>query len=85
MSNNNSELEHSVEETRIQNTAYRSYGEDEQFVFENKEVFSVLDFWRYQYSNIGSLGGELSEFFVARALGINKAENADYWTAYDVI
>ena len=82
--NNRDELERRVEETRIRNTAYKAYGENEQFVFEDTAIFSVLDFWRYQYSNIGALGGELAEFFVARALGISKAENADYWTAYDM-
>ncbi len=84
MQNNSNEIERKIEETRIKNTAYKSYYEDDQFEFDGREMFSVLDFWRYQYSNIGALGGELAEFFVARALGINKAENLDYWTAYDI-
>ena len=79
-----SELEQKIDETRIKNTAYKSYFENEQFVLDGKEKFSVIDFWRYQYSNIAALGGELAEFFVAKALGISKAENADYWTAYDM-
>ncbi len=84
MSENISDLERCVEDTRLKNTAYKSYSESDKFVFENATMFSVLDFWRYQYSNIGAFGGELAEFFVARALGITKAENVNYWTAYDM-
>ncbi|MCR5546746.1 MAG: hypothetical protein K6F30_09770 [Lachnospiraceae bacterium] len=73
-----------IDEARKINTSYKSYNENEQFKFNNEKICSVLDFWRYQYSNISALGSELAEFFVAKALGIDKAENVNYWTAYDM-
>ena len=54
------------------------------FLFKDKEQFSVLDFWRYAYSQLKGLGDIIAEFLVAKALGINKAENVNYWTAYDM-
>ena len=57
----------------------------EAFVFENEALgFNFLDFWKFHYSNIYSLHGEIAEFVVARALGITKAQNAAYWTLWDI-
>jgi len=84
MNLNIEQLENLVNENHKINTSYRSYNENENFSFDGKDLFSVLDFWHYQYSNIGAFGGALAEFFVARALGIDKAENVNYWTAYDM-
>lgn len=84
MGNDVEEIEKRVAETREKNTAYRSYDGSDSFVFEGKEVFSVLDFWKYMYSNLNTIVSDLGEFFVAKALGIEKAENTDYWTAYDM-
>ncbi len=84
MGSDKEEIEKRVARTREKNTAYRSYDGSDAFISEGKEVFSVLDFWKYQFSNLNSFGPELAEFFVARALGIKKAENTDYWTAYDM-
>ena len=78
------ELEKQTEEKRIKNTQYHAYSGNEQFHLEDTSLFSVLDFWRYQYSQLSGMAGEIAEFLVAQALGITKAENADYWTAYDM-
>ena len=65
-------------------TAYHAYLPEEIFLYKRKVLFSVLDFWRYAYSQLEGLGDTLAEFFVAKALGIEKAENVNYWTAYDM-
>ena len=57
----------------------------EKFLCGGKElVFDMDDFWRFHYSNIYSLHGEIAEFVVARALGITDAQNAAYWTLWDI-
>ena len=77
-------LELEVSKRKDKLTSYHSYLPNEKFLHNGEELFSVLDFWRYAYSRLESLGDTLAEFFVARALGIEKAENVDYWTAYDM-
>ena len=58
---------------------------NEKFLFENKKLdFDFSDFWRFQYSNIYSLHGEIAEFIVARALGVTEAQNSAYWTLWDI-
>lgn len=58
---------------------------DERFICDSKELdFDIKDFWRFQYSNIYSLHGEIAEFIVARALGITEAQNSEYWTLWDI-
>ena len=65
-------------------TAYHSYSPEEMFQYKGQELFSVLDFWRYAYGQLEGLSETVAEFLVARALGIEKAENVNYWTAYDM-
>ena len=56
----------------------------EKFLCGGKELdFDMTDFWRFHYSNIYSLHGEIAEFVVARALGITEAQNTAYWTLWD--
>ena len=77
-------LEIDVAQRKEKLTAYHSYLPEEKFLHQGKELFSVLDFWRYAYSQLEGLGDTLAEFLVAKALGIEKAENVNYWTAYDM-
>ena len=57
----------------------------EAFVFEGEAVgFDFLDFWKFHYSNIYHLQGKIAEFIVSKALGINEAQNNQYWTLWDV-
>ena len=77
-------LEQAVERQRVQNTQYRAYGENDQFVCEGEPMFSVLDFWRFGCSQLLGMSGTIAEFLVCKALGIEKAENVNYWTAYDL-
>ena len=56
----------------------------EKFVFDGQSVgFDFLEFWKFQYSNIYSLHGEIAEFIVARALGVTESQNSAYWTLWD--
>lgn len=58
---------------------------NEKFELNNSKMdFDITDFWRFQYSNIYSLHGEIAEFLVARALGIYEAHNSAYWTLWDI-
>jgi hypothetical protein len=58
---------------------------NEPFVFDGaatKLCFS--DFWRFHFSNIYDLQDKIAEFVVAKALGIDKAQNDQYWTLWDI-
>lgn len=57
----------------------------ELFLFGGQDLgFDFSDFWKFYYSNIYSLHGEIAEFVVARALGIIEAQNTEYWTLWDI-
>ena len=57
----------------------------EKFIFENKDLdFDFSDFWRFHFSNIYDLQYKIAEFIVSKALGIDKAQNDQYWTLWDV-
>ena len=58
---------------------------NEEFLFDGKAVgFDFLDFWKFHYSNVYDLQDRIAEFIVSKALGINKAQNDQYWTLWDV-
>lgn len=77
-------LEMDVAQRKKKLTEYHSYLPEERFFLQGEELFTVLDFWRYAYGQLEGFSDTLAEFFVARALGIEKAENVNYWTAYDM-
>lgn len=59
---------------------------NEKFIFNNNELdFGILDFWKSKYSNIYNMQEVIAEFIVEKALGIDKAQNTDYWTLYDIL
>ena len=78
------DLTKAVEDLCIRNTQGKQYTGEDCFRAEGNPVFSVLDFWQFMYSQLDSLSGDLAEFIVAQALGVKKAENSDYWSAYDM-
>lgn len=45
----------------------------------------MLDFWESKFSNIYNMQDVIAEFIVEKALGIDKAQNIDYWTLYDIL
>ena len=57
----------------------------EKFTNNGEEVeLNLLDFWRFQYSNIWDLQGDMAEFIVAKALGIEVPDNRNGWNLYDI-
>lgn len=59
---------------------------NEKFILNNTELdFGILDFWKSKYSNIYNMQEVIAEFLVEKALGIDKAQNTDYWTLYDIL
>lgn len=59
---------------------------NEKFIINNNELeFSLLDLWQSKYSNIYNMQEVIAEFIVEKALGIDKTQNTDYWTLYDIL
>lgn len=77
-------LEVAVAKKKEELTAYEPYKPDEMFRFKGENIFSVEDFWQYAYSQLDGMAETIAEFLVAKAFGIKKAENVNYWTAYDM-
>lgn len=58
---------------------------NETFDFNNESAgFNMLDFWQFEFSNIYDMQDEISEFIVAKALGIDVPYNKELWTLYDI-
>lgn len=58
---------------------------EEEFSFNGKATgMTMLEFWRWHYSEIFDLQEKIAEFIVARALGLNEADNVGSWTLYDI-
>ena len=59
--------------------------ENTPFVNGNESLgITMLDFWKYQYSNIYDMQEYIAEFVVGKALGINEPMNRDGWTLWDI-
>lgn len=59
--------------------------EQSKFTYnENNAGFSMLDFWKFQFSQIYDIQGDIAEFIVAKALNKTEADNKDLWTLYDI-
>ena len=59
--------------------------ENTPFVNGNESLgITMLDFWKYQYSNIYDMQEYIAEFIVGKALGINEPMNRDGWTLWDI-
>lgn len=58
---------------------------DERFCLHGKDLnFSVLDFWRFEFSNLVDILGYVAEFLVAKALGKEMPDNCKGWTPFDI-
>ena len=58
---------------------------EEQFTFKGDSIgLTILDFWRFQHSNIWNVQEEVAEFIVAKALGQNAPYNKIGWTLWDI-
>ena len=69
------------------------YPEEKLELLDGNEVFSlhgrelgikVIDYWRFQYSNLIDNLGYLAEFLVAKALYKDEPDNCVGWTLYDL-
>lgn len=57
----------------------------EPLTLEGKPAgFTVLDFWRFQHSNLWDVQEEIAEFIVAKALGQDLPYNKNGWTLWDI-
>ncbi len=58
---------------------------DECFTYNgiNTEM-TVLEFWRWHFSEIYDLQSKIAEYIVAKALGLREAENVGDWTLFDM-
>ena len=57
----------------------------ESFMLDGQPVgFSVIDFWRFQFSNIWDMQDQIAEFIVAQALGQTEPYNKNGWTLWDI-
>ena len=58
----------------------------EAFSYNGEELnISILDFWRFEFSNINEIQGYVAEFLVAKALGKKTPDNCVGWTDYDIL
>lgn len=66
-------------------TSPQAYTGIEHFVYNDKPVSQVIDFWRWQGSDLlnNSLRGILAEFIVATALNIESTTRVE-WDLYDL-
>ena len=57
----------------------------ESFMLDGQPAgFSVIDFWRFQFSNIWDMQDQIAEFIVAQALGQTEPYNKNGWTLWDI-
>ena len=59
---------------------------DERFTY-NGEItqMTILEFWRWHFSEIYDLQSKISEYIVGKALGLIEAENIGVWTLFDMM
>ncbi len=59
---------------------------DECFTLNGEGTqLTILDFWRWHFSEIYDLQSKMAEYIVAKALGLKEAQNAGDWTLYDIL
>ena len=46
--------------------------------------FNVMDYWRFQFSNLVDNLGFVAEFLIAQALSKDEPDNCNGWTVYDL-
>lgn len=57
----------------------------ESFMLDGQPAgFSVIDFWKFQFSNIWDMQDQIAEFIVAHVLGQTEPYNKNGWTLWDI-
>lgn len=51
---------------------------------DRQTELTVLDFWRFEYSNLLNQQDRIAEYLVAKSLGRTQADNANHWSLYDI-
>ena len=46
--------------------------------------YCVSDFWRFMFSNLYDIQGDVAEFLVAMSLGKDLPDNRNGWTPFDI-
>lgn len=58
---------------------------NEVFTYNGEETdMTVLEYWRWLYSELFDLQSSIAEYIVARALDLKKAFNVGDWTLFDI-
>lgn len=71
--------EHTTEKPKL------LYG-NEPFKYDGIDLgFNVMNYWRFQFSNLIDNLGFVAEFLIAQALGKEEPDNCNGWTIYDLI
>ena len=57
---------------------------NEAFTYHGEETdMTILEYWRWLYSELFDLQSSIAEYIVAKALGLKKAYNVGDWTLFD--
>ncbi len=58
---------------------------NESFCYKGQETdMTILEFWRWHFSDIYDMHDKFAEFIVAKALELTQADNTGAWTLYDI-
>ena len=58
---------------------------NEAFTYHGEETdMTILEYWRWLYSELFDLQSSIAEYIVAKALGLKKAYNVGDWTLFDI-
>lgn len=59
---------------------------NECFTIKGKDTdLTILEFWRWHFSEIYDLQSKFAEYIVGKALGLTEAQNVGDWTLFDMI
>ena len=59
---------------------------NECFTLKGKDTdLTMLEFWRWHFSEIFDLQGKIAEYIVGKALDLKEAQNVGIWTLFDIM
>ncbi|MDY4488820.1 MAG: hypothetical protein SPE18_12355 [Candidatus Limivicinus sp.] len=59
---------------------------NETFTLNGSETdMTILEYWRWHYSEIFDLQDTIAEYIVGKALGLTEAQNVGSWTLFDML
>jgi len=59
---------------------------NECFTIKGKDTkLTILEFWRWHFSEIYDLQSKFAEYIVGKALGLTEAQNVGEWTLFDMM